>query len=111
MRKRPSLILFATLCCGLGPTAISQTQQPGPDTRKIVRKVMPTYPDIAKRMKLTGSVKILATVEPDGSVKTIQPMGGSPVLIQAAEDAVYKWKFASAGAESRELLELHFDPQ
>ena len=70
---------------------------------------MPTYPDIAKRMRLTGSVKILATVAPDGKVKAIQPMGGSPVLIQAAEDAVYKWRFASGSAETKELLELRFD--
>jgi len=108
---RPTLILLFILSCCLGPTATSQTQQPSPDARKILRRVMPTYPEIAKRMKLTGSVKILVTVEPDGGVKTIQPMGGSPVLIQAAEDAVYKWKFASAGAETRELLELRFDPQ
>ena len=104
------ILLFVASCC-LGPTAISQSQQSSPDTRKIVRKVMPTYPEIAKRMQLTGSVKIMATVGPDGTVKTTQPMGGSPVLLQAAQDALLKWKFASASAETRELIELHFDPQ
>jgi len=38
-------------------------------------------------------------------------MGGSPVLIQSASDAVSKWKFAPASAESKELIELHFDPR
>jgi len=107
--RRVLILLFVVSCC-LGPTAISQSQQPSSE-RKIVRKVMPTYPDIAKRMQLTGSVKIMATVGPDGTVKTTQPMGGSPVLLQAAQDAVSKWKFASASAETRELIELHFDPQ
>jgi TonB family protein len=72
---------------------------------------MPTYPEIAKRMQLSGNVKIMVTVGPDGTVKSTQPMGGSPVLLQAAQDAVLKWKFASASGETRELIELHFDPQ
>jgi len=108
---RQGLILLFVVCFGLGPTAISQSQQSSSDSRKIVRRVMPTYPEIAKRMQLAGSVKILVTVEPDGTVKTTQPMGGSPVLIQAAQDAVSKWKFASASAETRELIELRFGPQ
>jgi membrane protein involved in colicin uptake len=35
-------------------------------------------------------------------------MGGSPILVQAAEDAVSQWKFVP-GAESRETVELHFN--
>jgi TonB family protein len=69
------------------------------------------YPEIAKRMNLSGTVKVLATVAPDGTVKSVQPMGGSPVLIQAAQDAVYKWKFAAGSGETKEPIELHFDPQ
>ena len=110
MMRHVLILLFVVSCC-LGPTAISQSQQSSPDSRKIVRKVMPSYPEIARRMQLSGSVKIMATVGPDGNVKTTQPMGGSPVLIQAAQDAVSKWKFSSASAETRELIELHFDPQ
>lgn len=73
--------------------------------------MMPIYPDIAKKMNLSGTVKVQATIAPDGTVKNVQPVGGSPVLIQAAQDAVYKWKFAAATAESKELIELRFDPQ
>jgi TonB family protein len=79
--------------------------------RRVARKVLPQYPEIAKRMNLVGTVKVLATVAPDGTVKSVQPMGGSPVLIQSASDAVSKWKFAPASAESKELIELHFDTQ
>jgi TonB family protein len=77
----------------------------------VVRKVLPQYPEIAKRMNLVGTVKVLATIAPDGTVKSVQPMGGSPVLLQSASDAVSKWKFAQAVAESKELIELRFDPQ
>ena len=111
MRMRHVLVF--TLCCGtfFGSAAKAQSPQSSAELRRIVRKVAPFYPEIAKRMNLAGTVKVLAVVAPDGTVKSVQPMGGSPVLIQAAQDAVYKWKFAPASAESKEPLELHFDAQ
>lgn len=111
MRVRRLLVLFLTLlfCSVLAGSAPAQSSTA--ETRRVVRKTLPVYPEIAKRMNLVGTVKVLATVAPDGTVKSVQPMGGSPLLIQSAEDAVNKWKFAPASAESKELIELHFDPQ
>jgi membrane protein involved in colicin uptake len=54
-------------------------------------------------------VKVIAVVGADGEVKSVEPMGGSPVLLKAAQDAVAKWKFAPGG-ESKETVELHFTP-
>jgi TonB family protein len=79
--------------------------------RKILKQTMPRYPELAKRMNLAGTVKVVAVVAPDGRVKTVEPMGGSPVLIQAAQDAVSQWKFVPASGESRQVVELHFNPQ
>ena len=78
--------------------------------RKIVKKIMPRYPEVARRMNLSGTVKVVAIVAPDGKVKSVEPVGGSPVLIQAAKDAITGWKFAPASAESKESIELHFNP-
>jgi TonB family protein len=78
--------------------------------RKIVKQTIPRYPVIARKMNLSGTVKVVAVIEPDGKVKTVQPMGGSPILIQAAQDAVSQWKFAAAGGESRQVVEVHFNP-
>jgi len=111
MRVRHLLVLFLLLSCCFVRFGTGQNQASAAELRRVVRKTLPIYPDIAKRMNLVGTVKVLATVAPDGTVKSVQPMGGSPVLIQAAQDAVYKWKFATASAESKELIELHFDPQ
>jgi outer membrane biosynthesis protein TonB len=61
-------------------------------------------------MNLGGTVRVIAVVSPDGAVKKVEPLGGSPLLVQAAESAVSQWKFAPAGAESREIIELHFVP-
>ncbi len=111
MRVRCFAVLVFLLSLCMGPARTAQGQSSAPEGRHIVRKTLPVYPDIAKKMNLAGTVKVQATIAPDGTVKNVQPVGGSPVLIQAAQDAVYKWKFAAASAESKELIELRFDPQ
>ena len=100
-------IIFALV---FAMAAQAQGQPSADSSRRVVHKVVPTYPDLARKMNLTGTVRVLATVAPDGTVRSLQAMGGSPVLIKATEDSVYKWKFASAAAESKELIELHFNP-
>jgi TonB family protein len=114
VRARHHLILHLFLSCCLVTLTHAQSRSSSPEgpttLRKVVQKTLPSYPDIAKRMNLVGTVKVLATVAPDGTVKSVQALGGSPVLLKAAQDAVYKWKYAPASGESSELIELHFDP-
>jgi TonB family protein len=111
MRTRYVLILFLLWSFCFGPLRIVQGQQSSSGgNRRVVQKMSPVYPDIARRMNLAGTVKVVAVVLADGTVKTVEPVGGSPVLLKAAQDAVAKWRFA-AGGESKELIELHFDPQ
>jgi len=62
-------------------------------------------------MNLKGSVKAEALVAPNGTVKVVEIRGGHPVLVRAAQDAIYKWKWAPASHESREPIEVRFDPQ
>ena len=111
MRIRCFLVLLLLFFCGFRPAVMAQAQEPSKETRKIVRKTDPRYPEVARRMNLGGTVKVIAVVAPDGKVKSVEPVGGSPVLIQAAQDAITQWKFAPAGAESREVIELHFNLQ
>jgi TonB family protein len=109
MRMRCFLVLFTLILC-LG-TGISRAQDSSnPNDRKVVKQTMPRYPELARRMNLAGTVKVVAVVTADGKVIKVEPVGGNPVLIQAAQDAVSEWKFAAAGSESREVVELHFHP-
>jgi TonB family protein len=80
----------------------------GPTTRKVTLRVAPDYPELAKRMHLEGSVKIEAVVRPNGSVKSTRVIGGNPVLVQAAADAVTKWKFETGPSETTEVVQLSF---
>jgi TonB family protein len=110
MQKRYVLVLLLLCSYCFGPAASAHSQETSSEgVRKILRKSPPTYPEIAKRMNLGGTVKVVAVVAADGEVKSVEPKGGSPILLKAAEDAVAKWKFAS-GAESKETIEVHFAP-
>lgn len=109
MRAKSLLIILAVAACMI-PALVGRAQESSAN-RRIVQQTAPVYPEVAKRMNLSGTVKVIATVAPDGKVKTVEPMGGSPVLIVAAKDAVSHWKFATGPAESREVIELHFNPQ
>ena len=37
--------------------------------------------------------------------------GDCVVIVRAAQDAIYKWKWAPASHETREPIEVRFDPQ
>lgn len=111
MRMRCFSALLLLFLCSFLTSRPAQTQESASDnSRKLLKKVDPAYPEMAKRVNLTGTVKVYAVVATDGSVKTVEPLGGSPVLVQASEEAIKKWKFAPAAAESKELIELHFHP-
>lgn len=78
--------------------------------RKVKTRVAPVYPDLARRMNITGVVKVQITVAPNGAIKTAKLVGGHPVLANAALDAVKKWHFESGPEESTGIVEFRFDP-
>ena len=102
------LALVATFATTLHPLpAMAQ----GELTRKAKTKVMPAYPDLAKRMNITGTVKVMVVVSPNGSLKDTKVVGGNPILVNAAMDALKKWKFEPADGESTGTVEFKFQPQ
>jgi TonB family protein len=78
--------------------------------RKVKNRVYPEYPEIARKMALTGTVKLEVVVAANGNVKDTKVIGGHPILVTAAVDAVKKWKFDPSGAETTETVEFKFDP-
>lgn len=106
----------------LGLGALTVTIQPGPAmaqtdgnaeelTRKAKTKVAPIYPDLARRMSITGTVKLAVVVAPNGSVRSWKAVGGHPILVNAAGDALKQWKFETAPTESSGIVEFKFRPQ
>jgi TonB family protein len=80
-------------------------------SRKPKTKVAPVYPDVARRMGVTGTVKLSVVVAPNGTVKSSKVIGGHPVLVNAAMDAMKQWKFESAPTESSGIVEFKFQPK
>jgi TonB family protein len=108
---RPSwsrkVLMGLALTSVLGTSALAQSgSEEG--KRKVKTKVAPAYPELAKRMNVTGRVKIEVIITPDGRVKSTRALGGHPLLVQACVDAVKEWKFATAPEESTQVVEFEF---
>lgn len=58
-----------------------------------IRRVPPSYPGVAKKNSIGGSVVVEITVDEEGSVTQTRPLSGPPVLRDAAEAAAREWKF------------------
>jgi TonB family protein len=87
----------------LGVAAFAQT-----DARKVQSRVVPAYPELARRMKIVGKAKVEVTISPEGKVKNSRAVGGHPLLVQACQDAVKEWKFVAGPEESKQVVECDF---
>lgn len=99
----------------LGLVMVSHAESAGAQgasesNRKIVNKVVPPYPAMARHMRLTGTVKLEVLVLANGKVKSIQVKGGNPLLVQAAQNAARECKWTKSDHDSMEPLEFRFMP-
>jgi len=108
VRVRFLFVVMALVVALSTQTAIAQAQS-RLGQRRIISKIVPAYPEIAKRYRIKGIVKLEVIVRKDGSVRSAKVLGGSPVLIGSATDAVSSWKFELAPAESTEVVQVAFD--
>ncbi len=79
--------------------------------RRVASRVPPEYPAIAQQMRLTGTVRVQARVEPNGKVKEVTVLGGHPLLAAALADAVRQWRYEPALKETLEEVKFSFSPQ
>jgi TonB family protein len=78
--------------------------------RKAKNRVAPAYPELAKKMAITGIVKVETVIDSAGVVKSAKAVGGHPLLIPAAVDAAKKWRFEPSSGETTQVLEFRFSP-
>ena len=60
---------------------------------KLVRKVQPEYPEIARRERLQGTVRLHAIIAKDGTIRLLRVQTGYCSLGQAAMKAVRQWRY------------------
>ena len=80
------------------------------DARKVKTGAQPEYPEIAKRNNIQGTARLQILIAPDGTVKDIKVLGGNAILVEAAIQAVKKWKYQPAAGESIVILKFDFKP-
>jgi TonB family protein len=76
--------------------------------RKIKSRVSPQYPELAKKVNAKGTVKIEVVIAPSGIIKSTKVIGGHPLLVNAAEEAVKKWRYEPASEETTTVIEFNF---
>ena len=106
-KKILTLALAFVLALSLTPL---QAQKAEKSSRKKIYSVDPVYPEMLKRSSIGGVVRLLIVVSPKGSVDTVNQLGGNAALVEAATNAVKKWKYAPADAETTQEVSITFDP-
>ena len=60
---------------------------------RIVYKIAPEYPDIARKGHIEGPVSVRIFVNTEGAVEKMTPLKGNPFLLIAAMNAVQRWRY------------------
>jgi protein TonB len=61
---------------------------------KLIKKVEPVYPELAKRARVSGVVILQVTVDEEGNVSELRVLRGHPLLDDEAVRAVKHWKYS-----------------
>lgn len=94
------LLSLATICSAQGATP----------PRKMRTKVAPVYPELARKLNLVATVKVMVTIGPSGAVLQAKPLGGHPLLVDPSVAAAKQFRFEPAGDTTTTILEFHFTP-
>ena len=100
--------MYAALFAVIGGGAVAGQLANG---RKIVKQVVAQYPSVLKSRGIGGTVHLKVLVKADGSVKSTEVSGGSPILAAASQTAVLQWKFTPAASDSVIDVSIVFGPK
>lgn len=60
---------------------------------QLIYRKPPEYPGLARSAGVKGAVELVATIGPNGRVKSVKVVKGHPLLQKAAVDAVMQWQY------------------
>ncbi len=61
---------------------------------KLLRKVLPVYPEITMRARISGEVKLEVLIDEEGNVMEVKVLSGHVLLAEEAVRAVKQWKYS-----------------
>jgi TonB family protein len=110
MKTRSAVILLIIAPLLMFSVNLASAQETSEGGRKVVTKVVPQIPNLARSLHLQGTVKADVLVAPNGKVKSVEVKGGHPLLGLAAQNALTQWTWEPAAHETHESVELRFNP-
>jgi protein TonB len=60
---------------------------------KLIRQPKPVYPALAKQARISGTVHLSAIIARDGTIQKLEVLGGHPLLVPSALEAVKQWVY------------------
>ncbi|MGA1988496.1 MAG: energy transducer TonB [Candidatus Sulfotelmatobacter sp.] len=111
LRRLSSAIFVLVLCTTAAFAPPLLAQKTAKSSRKVIVFGKPDYPEVLKRAQVGGVCHLKATVQPNGSVSSVEILGGNPILAESAVAAVKGWKYAPAPSETNEDVFVTFNPK
>lgn len=65
----------------------------GVQEAKLIRRVLPVYPALARQTRIEGTVKLVGIISKQGVIENLQLVSGPALLVKAAFDAVKQWVY------------------
>ncbi|HEX8882293.1 MAG TPA: TonB family protein [Candidatus Acidoferrum sp.] len=72
------------------PTVVRRTHL---DPAMLLHRVDPVYPAVPRQMHKEGRVELHARIATDGSIQSLEVVGGDPLFFQSALEAVRQWRY------------------
>jgi protein TonB len=91
--------LFASDSRPVLPVAPPPTARPAPirvshmSEGNLVHTVLPTYPPLARSIRIQGQVLLQAVISKEGGIENLRVLSGHPMLVPAAKEAVRQWRY------------------
>jgi TonB family protein len=63
------------------------------DPAMLTHRVEPVYPTLARQIGRSGRVELRAIIATDGTIQSLEVVGGDPMFYQSALEAVRQWRY------------------
>ena len=106
-----SVVCFGLLAFVPAQSLLPQLRAQDTNARKRIYKVEPRYPEYLKHHDIGGAVRLSVEITPKGTVRTIEPLGGNPILVESAVEAVKQWKYEPGETSTTIEVKIDFNPR
>jgi periplasmic protein TonB len=80
------------------------------DPAMLTHRVEPVYPALARQIARSGRVELRAIIATDGTIQSVEVVGGDPLFYQSALEAVRQWRYSPTVLNGKAVeVDTHID--